>query len=107
MTSSPRRLHFPHPLVLLSGAVFLAAVASWVLPAGAYDRALDEATGRTLAVAGTYHAVESAPVGPFDALVAMPRGMIHAGEVIFLVFLVGGALGKGIIRHLRGRNIAG
>jgi uncharacterized ion transporter superfamily protein YfcC len=85
------RIRFPHPLVLLSGAVFLAAAASWVLPAGNYDRVVDEATGRTVVVSGTFHAVEPAPVGPFDALVAMPRGMIHAAEIIFLVFLIGGA----------------
>jgi uncharacterized ion transporter superfamily protein YfcC len=77
--------------VLLSGAVFLAALASWFVPAGEYDRAVDEATGRTVVVSGTFKPVDSAPVGPFDALVAMPRGMIDAAEVIFLVFLIGGA----------------
>ncbi len=91
MTPTLPRFRFPHPLVLLSGAVFIAAAASWVLPAGQYDRALDEATGRTVVVSGTFHNVEPAPVGPFDALVAMPRGMINAAEVIFLVFLIGGA----------------
>ena len=91
MTSASRRLHFPHPLVLLSGAVFLAAAASWILPAGQYDRMEDLATGRTVVVSGTFHDVEPAPVGLFDALVAMPRGMINAAEVIFLVFLIGGA----------------
>jgi uncharacterized ion transporter superfamily protein YfcC len=91
MSSVLRRLRFPHPLVLLSGAVFIAAGASWIVPAGVYDRVEDEATGRTVVVSGTYHAVEAAPVGLFDALVAMPRGMISAAEVIFLVFLIGGA----------------
>jgi len=85
------RVRFPHPLVLLSGAVFLAAAASWVLPAGEYQRAIDESTGRTVVVSGTFHTVDPAPVGAFDALVAMPRGMIHAAEIIFLVFLIGGA----------------
>ncbi len=91
MPSILSRVRFPHPLVLLSGAVFLAAAASWVLPAGSYDRTMDETTGRTVVVSGTFHSVDPAPVGPFEALVAMPRGMIHAGEIIFLVFLIGGA----------------
>jgi uncharacterized ion transporter superfamily protein YfcC len=91
MTMLLSRIRFPHPLVLLSGAVLLAAAASWVLPAGNYDREVDEATGRTVVVSGTFHSVEPAPVGPFEALVAMPRGMIHAAEIIFLVFLIGGA----------------
>ncbi len=44
-----------------------------------------------MVVSGTFHSVEPAPVGPLEALVAMPRGMIHAAEIIFLVFLIGGA----------------
>ncbi len=85
------RLRVPHPLVLLLGCVLLAAAASWVLPAGRFDRREDEATGRVVVVAGTYHAVDPAPVGFFRALVALPRGLADAGEVIFLVLLVGGA----------------
>jgi uncharacterized ion transporter superfamily protein YfcC len=42
-------------------------------------------------VAGTYHTVPASPVGPFDALVAIPKGMADASSIIFYVFLVGGA----------------
>ena len=48
-------------------------------------------TSREVVVAGTYHRVASAPVGPFAAMVAIPRGMADAASVIFLVFLIGGA----------------
>ncbi len=82
---------FPHPLVLLFACVVLAAVASYVLPAGRYDREQDEATGREVVVAETYHEVESNPVGFFDAMVSIPLGMADAASVIFLVFLIGGA----------------
>jgi uncharacterized ion transporter superfamily protein YfcC len=86
--SKPR---FPHPLTLLLGCIVLAMALSWVLPAGEYERRDDRATGRRVVVAGSYHAVAPAPVGPFRALVSVPRGMLDAGEVIFLVFLVGAA----------------
>lgn len=85
------RLRVPHPLVLLTGCVLLAAAASWVLPAGEFERRVDDATGRTVVVAGTYHAVEPSPVGLFDAVIALPVGMAERADVIFLVFLVGGA----------------
>ena len=85
------RLRLPHPVVLLGGAVIVAAILTWVLPAGQYDRRDDPATGRRVVVAGTYHSVERAPVGPFAAAVAIPRGFIAAADVIFLVILVGGA----------------
>jgi len=111
------RLSVPHPLVLLTACVILAAIASHLLPAGEYERRDDEATGRSVVVAGTYHEVEPAPVSLFDAIVALPRGMADAAEVIFLVFLIGGAftvvdetgaLKRGVtslIRSLRGRDL--
>jgi uncharacterized ion transporter superfamily protein YfcC len=71
--------------------VLLAAAASYVLPAGSFDRHLDEVTGQTIVVAGTYHEVERSPVNFFRAVVALPRGMAEAADVIFLVFLIGGA----------------
>ncbi|MDE2678809.1 MAG: YfcC family protein [Gemmatimonadota bacterium] len=111
------KLSVPHPLVLLSACVVLAAGASYLLPAGAYERVTDEEVGRTVVVAGTYQEVEPSPVGPFQAIVALPRGMVDAAEVIFLVFLIGGAftvvdetgaLRRGItslVRALRGRDL--
>jgi uncharacterized ion transporter superfamily protein YfcC len=85
------RLRVPDPLVLLTGCVLVAAAASWVLPAGEFDRTQDADTGRTVVVAGTYQEVERSPVGVFAAIVALPVGMAQAADVIFLVFLLGGA----------------
>lgn len=85
------RLSFPHPLTLLTACILAAAIGSYLLPAGQFERRADPVTGRDVVVAGTYHLVESRPVGPFDALIAVPKGLAAAGSVIFLVFLVGGA----------------
>lgn len=116
MTEAPR-VRVPHPLALLTGCVLLAAVASYVLPAGAYDRTVDDATGRTVVVAGTYHDVAPAPVSLFQAMVALPRGMADAADVIFLIFLIGGAftvvdetgtLRRGVtsmVRALKGQDL--
>ena len=86
-----RRLPFPHPLVLLVIFGLLAAAASYIVPAGEYERRDDPVTGRRVVVGGTYHPVAAQPVRPFDAVVAIPRGAVDAASVIFLVFLVGGA----------------
>ena len=75
----------------MCGCVLLAAAASHVLPPGEYDRREDPVTSRRVVVAGTYHAVPPRPVGAFQALVAIPRGMADAAPVIFFVFLIGGA----------------
>ena len=87
----------------MCGCVLLAAAASHVLQAGEYDRRDDPATGRRVVVAGTYHVVAARPVGPFQAVVAIPRGMVDAAQVIFFVFLIGGAFTvvdeTGALRH--------
>jgi len=117
MSASTSRFSLPHPLVLLTGCVLLAAAASYVLPAGTFERTEDAATGRTVVVAGTYEGVERTPVNLFDAMVALPRGMAEAADVIFLVFLIGGAftvvdetgtLRRGVaslVRALKGRDL--
>jgi uncharacterized ion transporter superfamily protein YfcC len=71
--------------------VLVAAALTWALPAGEYSRRDDPATHRSVVVAGTYHRVASAPVGPFAAIVAVPRGFVEAAEVIAVVLFVGGA----------------
>jgi uncharacterized ion transporter superfamily protein YfcC len=115
--SAARGIRLPDPLVLLLGGVLLAAAASWILPAGLFDRVEDPDTGRLVVVAGTYHEVDPTRVGPFQAFVALPLGMAEAADVIFLVFLIGGAftvvdesgtlrraIGS-LVRALRGQDV--
>ncbi|HEY7460258.1 MAG TPA: YfcC family protein [Gemmatimonadota bacterium] len=85
------KLRVPHPLTLLLACIVAASVATHLLPAGEFERRADPATGRNVVVAGTYHPVPPSPAGPFQTLVAIPRGMADAGSVIFLIFLAGGA----------------
>jgi uncharacterized ion transporter superfamily protein YfcC len=84
-------MKFPHPLSLLFVCIAAAACLTWILPAGQYDRHKDESTGRDVVTAGSYRATVPNPISPFDALVAIPKGMADAGAVIFFVFLIGGA----------------
>jgi uncharacterized ion transporter superfamily protein YfcC len=91
MFSPAMTLRLPHPFLLLAGGVAVATALTWVLPAGEYDRRDDPATGRSVVVAGTYHTVDRAPVGIFAGVVAIPRGMAAAIEVLVVVLIVGGA----------------
>ncbi|MEY4634937.1 MAG: hypothetical protein RJA55_735 [Acidobacteriota bacterium] len=85
------RLQLPHPFVLLLGAVGIAAALTWIIPAGEYQRRTDADSGRTVVIAGTYAAVDAAPVGPMAAVLAVPRGIIAGADVILTILLVGGA----------------
>jgi uncharacterized ion transporter superfamily protein YfcC len=105
-------------MTLLVGFILLAALLTWLVPAGEFQRRADAVTGRDVVVAGTFHSVEPAPVGPFQALISIPRGMIEAADVIFLVFLVGasftvvdmtGVLRRSVdalVRRMHGRTLA-
>lgn len=91
MTVPRLRLRFPHPMVLLLAGVLVAALLTWVLPAGAYQRRLDPVSGRERVVAGTYERVEAAPVGLPAAVLAVPRGIVDGADVIVVILFVGGA----------------
>jgi uncharacterized ion transporter superfamily protein YfcC len=86
-----RAFRVPHTLVLLAGMIALALLATYALPAGSFERARNEA-GREQVVAGSYHRVEVEALSPWAALTAVPRGFAAAGEIIFFVFLIGGAV---------------
>ena len=85
------RVRFPHPLVLLLGGILIAALLTWLLPAGVYARQHDPITNRDVVIPGTFHTTTASPVGLFGALVAIPQGLIAAADVVFFVFLIGGA----------------
>ena len=85
------RLRLPHPLVLLLAGVGVAALLTWILPAGAYDRRTDAASGRELVVAGTYKQIEAAPVGIMAAVLAVPKGIVAGADIILTILMVGGA----------------
>jgi uncharacterized ion transporter superfamily protein YfcC len=76
----------PHIFVLLVGIIFICAIASWILPAGEFERA-ENAAGRTVVVPGSYHAVEQTPVWLFAAVKAIYAGMVDAAGVVFFVFI--------------------
>jgi uncharacterized ion transporter superfamily protein YfcC len=111
-------LRFPHPLVLLTFFIILAAALSHVLPAGQFARRPNAATGREVVVAGSYQRVPATPVSFFQMLTDLPRGLSESSGVIFLIFLAGGAftvvdrtgaLRFGIdwlLHHAQGREVA-
>ncbi|XVG95657.1 YfcC family protein [Eubacteriales bacterium KG125] len=76
----------PHILVILGIIIILATIMTWVIPAGNYDRYLDEASGKELIDPKSYHSVEQTPVNPFDMFVNIEKGLIEAGNITFLIF---------------------
>ena len=48
---------FPTAYSILFLLIILMAGLPWIMPAGKFDREMNEAVGREVAVAGTYHEV--------------------------------------------------
>lgn len=86
--STERKSRVPHTFVLLFFLIVVAAIGTYVLPAGQFEREADPNTGRTIVVAGTYDHVDPSPVGFFDTFIAIQKGMVNAGDVVFFVFLI-------------------
>jgi uncharacterized ion transporter superfamily protein YfcC len=78
-------------MVLLLAGVLVAALLTWVLPAGQYQRRLDPVSGRERVVAGTYERAAATPVGIPAAVLAVPRGIVGGADVIVTILFVGGA----------------
>ena len=82
----------PHTLVLLFGMIVAALILTYVLPPGKFERI--EHDGRPMVVAGSYHRVEGhAKLSPWTVFLAIPKGFEDAQDIIFFVFLIGGAFG--------------
>ena len=121
------KFKFPTAFTILFVLIAIVALLTWIVPAGQYDRALNEALGSEAPVPGTYHAVDPNPQGPLDVLLAPIAGMYDpeilgssssaAIDVAFFVLVIGGflmvvtrtgAIDSGIgwlLRSLSGREI--
>jgi uncharacterized ion transporter superfamily protein YfcC len=75
--------------VLLGLLVVVAACATWVIPAGQYQRVRRD--GREVVDPASYHAVASRPAGAGEVLLAFPRGLAATAPIVFYIFLIGGA----------------
>src|SRR5699024_1528023 len=74
----------PHPLALLFYIVLLAAVLTYIIPAGAYDR--EEVDDTTRTIPGTFEMTESNPANIMDIFTAFPQGFTEIAEIVFIVF---------------------
>ncbi|WP_180899850.1 YfcC family protein [Martelella soudanensis] len=91
---------FPTAYTILFLLIVLVAALTWIIPAGQYDRVMNEEVGREIAVAGTYHAVDPNPQGFVDVMLAPVAGfynpdsyVANAIDVALFVLFLGGFLG--------------
>ncbi|MDR5649234.1 YfcC family protein [Staphylococcus nepalensis] len=81
----------PHTYGLLLFIIVVASLLTYIIPAGEYAR--EKKDGQTLVVSGSYQEVSQQGTSFFDIFRAIPEGLISGGEIVFYIFLVGGAFG--------------
>jgi len=115
---------FPTAYTILFLLIIFVAALTWIIPAGSYDRVMNETVGREIAVAGTYQTVPSNPQGFVEVMLAPGAGfydpdsyVANAIDVALFVLFLGGFLGivtatgaidtgiRSVMRRLKGREI--
>ena len=87
-----KTLSVPSPILILACILFLSAVASYIIPAGIFDRVKDAASGRMVVDPNTFHFIKQHPVGIFEAFMSIPKGIKGASEIVGFLMIIGGAL---------------
>lgn len=80
----------PDAFIIIFGIAVLAAIATYIIPAGVYER--EEVDGITRAVPNSFSFVESSPTSLMDLFLAIQKGMVESGSIIFLIFMIGGTV---------------
>ena len=79
----------PHIYVILFILIALAAIATYIVPSGQFDR-VEDANGTETIQPGTFDYIESTPASFFDFMFAIPLGIEQSISIIFGIMAIGG-----------------
>ncbi|MEG0804031.1 MAG: YfcC family protein, partial [Pygmaiobacter sp.] len=75
----------PHTYVILTIILLLVVLLTYLIPAGQYDRVLDDVSGKMVVVADSFHATTGVRPGLFDIFLSLQRGYVSAANILFLI----------------------
>jgi len=111
-----KQIKIPHPYIIIFCIILISAILTWILPAGTFQRELDESIGRELVIPGSYTSTPSNPVGPWKLLQSIYEGFVASADTsFFLLFACGyvgilmksgtlNALVGAILRRMKGKD---
>ena len=82
----------PSPILILVCVIIFCAIASYVIPAGVYERVKDVHTGKMVVDPATFHYVAQKPTGFLDFFTSINKGFKGGITIIAFLFMVGGSL---------------
>ncbi|MFP7476873.1 YfcC family protein [Terribacillus saccharophilus] len=77
--------------VMIFAFIIVAAILTYIIPGGAYDR-MDQ-DGRSVILPETFHYIDGENVGLLGIFNSIHTGMVNGANIIFFVLIVGGAFG--------------
>jgi uncharacterized ion transporter superfamily protein YfcC len=83
---------FPHTFVIIFSFIVLAAVSSWLVTGGEYNRTqktLADGTTKTVILPESYHAVEGHPQ-TWQIFSALFDGFVSKADIVVFILLIGG-----------------
>ncbi|MBR0209323.1 MAG: YfcC family protein, partial [Firmicutes bacterium] len=80
-----KKFSLPSTPVLLFLIIVVIMILTYVIPAGTYERVLDEASGRNVVDPASFQYVEQSPVNPWKMFVSIPDAFVEVGNIIFLI----------------------
>jgi uncharacterized ion transporter superfamily protein YfcC len=89
-------MHFkftiPNNLVIVFSIIIIAAVLTWIIPGGKYDRHTVSVNGveRSVIINNSFHYVESQPQ-TWQIFSAFYKGFINMSHIIVFILMIGGA----------------
>jgi len=84
-------IKIPDTLIMLVCIVFVFCGLTWIIPAGEFDRVMED--GRSLVVMGSYQEVAASPATLGDFILAPIKGFIDSAQIIVFIFMVAGSFG--------------
>jgi len=86
------KFSIPHNLVIVFSIIIMAAVLTWIIPGGKYDRHTVSVNGvdRNVIVNNSFHYVESQPQ-TWQIFSAFYKGFINMSHIIVFILMLGGA----------------
>ena len=85
-----KKLPMPDVFIILFGFMILVLLASYIIPAGTYDRS--NANGLTQVATDSFRYIDAEPLNVMDLFTAIHNGLVAASTLIFLILIVGGVL---------------
>ncbi|MBM7551482.1 YfcC family protein [Thalassobacillus pellis] len=79
----------PHIYVILFGMILLGSIATYLVPAGQFERVKNE-SGAAILQPGTFEYIASSPIGWMEFMLSIPMGLIQSAEIIFGIIMIGG-----------------